>query len=229
MIRWPTKAKIQPEISEQGWQRVARYRQRFRLPNVSQPCKEVSKEAWKSIEGHKRLEAESFSHFVSILLPWFLQAGVTQYSSKVMAAPLPAERIRLDNAAFHPSVKDWHTPRLLQAGVILLFFEAMVRLSFAEATRMDNATFRPWRRGSHISRFQQESTIQCFFEVMALLLSVEIIALDSATFQLQRRATHMFRFLCRPRLHHASHQRWRSVTSRTNGSLCLLDRAGLRS
>ena len=89
----------------------------------------------------------------------------------------------MDNAAFHPWAKEFHTARFPQDIATQCFSEVMVKLLLvARITPIDNATFHPWTKESHTARFLQEIATQCFSEVMVKLLLVAVILMDNSAF-----------------------------------------------
>ena len=93
-----------------------------------------------------------------------------------------AERIRLENAIFQSSMREWHTPRHLLAMFTPCFSEVTGVPWPVAIISLDNATFHPCTRECHTSRFVQAIFIQSFSGTTAALWLSERIVIDNAIF-----------------------------------------------
>ena len=101
----------------------------------------------------------------------------------------------MDDAAFHPWMKDFCTARFQEDKVTQCFSEVMVKLLLAAKAPTDDAAFHPWMKDFHTSRSLQEWATQCFSEVMVKLLLAALILMGNAAFHPWKKEFHTPRSL----------------------------------
>ena len=137
---------------------------------------------WNMLEQGGHSQPQHFLKQLQILIEcfflgeWFPLASFIQCCCSATAGLSLADEMILDNAIFHPWMRECHTPKCQQAGPIACCSEVMAVLLLVEETMMNNVAslLSLLLKGCNTFRFQLVRGIQCFSEAMARLFFVAL-------------------------------------------------------